>query len=131
MAVWNSKIRFVHKGSFKNTKNLLTKKRRENLIKKLNELGERGVQALAANTPKDTGKTAESWYYKISEYNNSMQVDFYNSNVNKFINIAIILQYGHGTGTGGWVQGIDYINPALKPIFEEIANEAWLEVIAK
>lgn len=131
MAVWNSKIRFVHKGSFKNTRNLLTAKRRENLLKKLDELGRLGVEALAANTPKDTGHTAESWYYEISETDKSMQVDFYNSNVNKNVVIAIILQYGHATRNGGWVEGRDYINPALQPVFEKFANEAWQEVIAK
>lgn len=131
MAVWNGQIRFEHKGNFKNIENLLTAKRRENLIRKLNELGEKGCAALREATPKDTGKTSESWYYEIQESKDSMSVRFLNSNVNKHVNIAIILQYGHGTRNGGYVQGRDYINPALHPLFESFANSAWKEVISK
>lgn len=150
MSVWNGNIRFVHKGSFKNLENLLTRKRRENLIKRMNEIGKRGCDALKAATPKDTGKTSESWYYKITEEGNSFKLDFLNSNLNNNVNVALLIQYGHaikvrvagppredGTPgkarkrTVGYVEGRDYINPALQPIFDEIVNKAWEEVISK
>lgn len=87
-----------------------------------------GLEALREYTPKDTGKTAASWSYEIEEKRNSIRVTYKNSNINQYVNIALILQYGHGTGTGGWVQGIDYINPALKPVFEKMIQECWKEV---
>lgn len=90
--------------------------------------GKRGVEALMAATPVDTGLTADSWRYEIQNERNSVSLSFHNDNVNNGVNIAIILQYGHGTGTGGWVEGRDYINPALQPIFDELANELWKEV---
>ena len=86
------------------------------------------MAALASATPMETGKTASSWFYEISHDKGSATITFSNSNINKGVPIAIILQYGHGTGTGGWVEGRDYINPAIQPIFDKIANEAWKEV---
>lgn len=100
-------------------------------IPDLNEFkkyGEAGVRALSEGTPKDSGITSESWMYDISNENGQIKVSFYNTNVNKGVNIAIILQYGHGTGTGGWVEGRDYINPAVQPVFEELARNMWEEV---
>ena len=94
----------------------------------LDKYGREGVAALASATPIESGKTASSWYYEIKNSNGSATISFYNSNVNKGVPIAIILQYGHGTGTGGWVQGRDYINPAIQPVFDRIAEEAWREV---
>ena len=94
----------------------------------LDKYGQAGVDALASATPLDSGKTASSWYYEVQHGGGTASINFYNSNVNKGVPIAIILQYGHGTGTGGWVQGRDYINPAIQPIFDKIANEAWREV---
>ena len=94
----------------------------------LDKYGRRGVDALRAATPVDTGLTAESWSYEIQNDGKTATIAFTNSNVNRGINIAIILQYGHATGTGGWVEGRDYINPAIQPIFEELAQEAWVEV---
>ena len=94
----------------------------------LNKYGQAGVQALASATPVDTGLTASSWYYEIEKSSDSASIVFYNSNVHRGICIAIILQYGHGTGTGGWVEGRDYINPAIQPIFDDIAEKAWKEV---
>ena len=82
-------------------------------------------------TPIDSGKTASSWYYEIQEEKDSTVISFCNSNIQNGVPIAVILQYGHGTGTGGWVQGRDYINPAIQPIFDEIANRAWREVTKK
>ena len=82
-----------------------------------------GVKALSAATPVDSGETAKSWYYKIERTTSSVSLKFLNSNVNEGVPIAIILQYGHGTGTGGWIEGRDYINPAIQPIFEEILSK--------
>lgn len=94
----------------------------------LDQYGRKGVEALMSATPVDTGKTAESWYYTIEHKNSSVSLVFHNSNIVNGVPIAIILQYGHGTGTGGWVQGRDYINPALQPIFDKLAEEVWKEV---
>lgn len=94
----------------------------------LDKYGREGVAALSAATPVDSGLTASSWYYKIENQNGVATISFYNSNVNEGVNIAIILQYGHGTGTGGWVEGRDYINPAIQPIFDKIAEDAWKEI---
>ena len=94
----------------------------------LDKYGRQGVQALAAATPIDTGLTASSWYYKITMKGDSATISFHNSNIQNGVPIAIILQYGHGTGNGGWVEGRDYINPAIQPIFDEIVRNAWKEV---
>ena len=104
--------------------------RAKNVIKigELDKYGREGVAALASATPVDSGLTASSWYYKIERQNGSASINFYNSNINEGVPIAIILQYGHGTGTGGWVEGRDYINPAIQPIFDKIADDAWKEV---
>ena len=96
---------------------------------KLNHYGELGVQALSAATPKDTGLTAQSWSYDIVEEPDGLALYWKNSNQNDNVLVAILLQYGHGTGTGGYVEGIDYINPALRPIFEQMAREVWKEVV--
>jgi hypothetical protein len=94
----------------------------------LDKYGREGVAALASATPVESGLTASSWYYKIERSNGSVSINFYNSNIQNGVPIAVILQYGHGTGTGGWVEGRDYINPAIRPIFDKIANDAWREV---
>lgn len=95
----------------------------------LNKYGKMGVEALRNATPVDSGLTAASWSYEIIQEKGSAKIEFHNSNINKHVNIALILQYGHGTGTGGWVEGRDYINPALQPIFDQLAEEAWREVV--
>ena len=94
----------------------------------LDKYGQAGVAALAAATPVDSGLTAKSWSYKVANRGGVATITFNNSNIQNGVPIAIILQYGHGTGTGGWVQGRDYINPAIQPIFDRIANDAWREV---
>jgi hypothetical protein len=94
----------------------------------LDRYGKEGVEALQKSTPIDTGKTAASWYYEIENDGKSATISFHNSNINKGVQIAIILQYGHGTRNGGWVEGRDYINPAIQPIFDRIVDEAWKEV---
>ena len=96
----------------------------------LEKYGQKGVEALQQYTPKDTGKTANSWFYEIVESGNEIDIIWKNSNINKHVNIALILQYGHGTRNGGYVEGIDYINPALRSIFKDLADEVW-EVIVK
>lgn len=94
----------------------------------LDKYGREGVEALASATPIDSGETANSWYYKIVNRRGSARIAFYNSNIQNGVLIAIILQYGHATRNGGWVEGTDYINPAIQPIFYKIVNEAWREV---
>ena len=94
----------------------------------LDRVGREGVAALAAATPVDSGETASSWYYEIENQNGDYTISFMNKHVNKGVNIAIILQTGHGTRNGGYVQGRDYINPALQPVFDDLANRAWKEV---
>jgi hypothetical protein len=96
----------------------------------LDKYGRKGVSALAAATPVDSGLTASSWSYEIENTKESAKITFNNSNIQNGVPIAIILQYGHGTGTGGWVQGRDYINPAIQPIFDQIVDDAWKEVTA-
>ncbi len=95
----------------------------------LNKYGEKGVEYLKAATPRKTGKTASSWRYEIQMGNGSYTIQWLNDNVNKGVNIAIILQYGHGTRQGGYFAGVDYINPPLQRVFEEMANELWEEVV--
>ena len=90
--------------------------------------GQIGIDALKSVTPVDTGRTADSWFYRVDKEGGIVKLVFSNSNVNKGVNIAIILQYGHGTGTGGWVEGRDYINPAIQPVFDQIAEDLWKEV---
>ena len=123
-----SPIKITYKGDFKKTIHWLQKRKRLNILRSLNEYGMRGVQALSAATPVDTGLTAASWGYTIEPSEGSVTISWTNTNINDGVNVAVILQYGHGTGTGGYVEGIDYINPALKDIFQEIADAAWKEV---
>lgn len=120
-------ISFKHTGDFGNTSKYLKKIQKFD-ISCLDRFGQEGVEALASATPKDSGKTARSWYYTIEKKANSTSIIWKNSNVNNGVPIAIILQYGHGTGTGGYVQGRDYINPAIRPIFDRLADSAWKEV---
>lgn len=125
-------IKFVHKGSFKNTEKLFENAKKSNYKILLHRFGQMGVDVLAQSTPVDTGKTASSWSYEIVENKGSISIIWSNNNVvNGYANIAVLLQYGHGTRNGGYVQGRDYINPAMQPLFDKIANEAWEEVISK
>jgi hypothetical protein len=121
-------ITFRQKGDFSKLTRYLERVKEAVKLGNLDKYGREGVAALASATPIESGKTASSWYYEIENSNGSATISFYNSNVNKGVPIAIILQYGHGTGTGGWVQGRDYINPAIQPVFDRIAEEAWREV---
>ena len=121
-------IVFTQKGDFKKTEKFLNKASKAEYFRKLEKYAREGVKALSAATPVDTGKTAASWSYEIRQKKGSISIYWTNSNVNKGVPIAIILQYGHGTNNGGYVQGIDYINPALRPVFERLAEETWKEV---
>lgn len=121
-------ISFRHKGDFKKVTRYFERVREAGHIGILDKYGREGVAALASATPVDTGLTASSWYYEIENKNGSAVIRFNNSNIQNGVPIAIILQYGHGTRNGGWVQGRDYINPAIQPIFDEIVNAAWKEV---
>lgn len=121
-------ITFKQKGDFSKLTRYLERLKEVVELGELDKYGREGVAALASATPIDTGKTADCWYYKISHTKYSVSITWYNSNVNNGVPIAIILQYGHGTRNGGWVEGRDYINPAIQPIFDKIANNAWREV---
>ena len=121
-------ISFRQKGNFSKLTRFLEKAKNVVRIGDLDKYGREGVAALSSATPVDSGLTASSWYYKVEHTNGSAKINFYNSNIQNGVPIAIILQYGHGTGNGGWVQGRDYINPAIQPIFDKIAENAWREV---
>lgn len=118
-------ISFRQKGDFSKLNSFLEKAKEAVKVGDLDKYGREGVAALASATPVDTGLTARSWEYKIERKDGSVSIGFYNSNIQNGVPIAIILQYGHATRNGGWVQGRDYINPAIRPIFDRIANDAW------
>lgn len=121
-------VKLSQKGDFKNAEKFLKKSLGNDWMKVLDQYGREGVSALSQSTPKDTGLTASSWSYEITKKNGVIALTWKNSNVNKGVNIALIIQYGHGTANGGYVQGRDYINPALQPIFDKLAEQAWKEV---
>lgn len=122
-------IEIKQSGSFRNTEAFL--ERAKNVVKMgvLDKYGRKGVEALELATPKDTGLTSKSWEYKITNNKDYSTISFFNTNIQKGIPIAIILQHGHATRNGGYVQGRDYINPAIQPIFDKLAEEVWKEVI--
>lgn len=121
-------ITFRQKGDFSKLTRFLERAKESIKLGVLDKYGRAGVEALSSATPVDTGLTASSWYYKIENNNGVARLTFNNSNIQNGVPIAIILQYGHGTGHGGWVEGRDYINPAIQPIFDKIADDAWKEV---
>ena len=121
-------ISFRQKGDFSKLTKFLERAKETVYLGDLNKYGRQGVAALASATPINSGETASSWYYKIKNNKESATITFYNSNVQNGVPIAIILQYGHGTRNGGWVEGRDYINPAIQPIFDQIVDDAWREV---
>lgn len=123
------KVTFRQRGDFSRTEKFLRKARMAIKFRNLDKYAEAGLAALQSATPYDTGETARSWYYEIERTDTSVSVVYKNSNIQNGIQIAIILQYGHGTGTGGYVEGRDYINPALRPVFDKLADDAWEEVI--
>lgn len=121
-------IKVRQKGDFSKVEKYFERVKKGARVSVLDKYGKAGVAALSSATPVDSGLTAQSWYYEIERQNGIIKINFCNSNINKGVPIAIILQYGHATGTGGWVEGRDYINPALRPIFDKIAEDAWREV---
>ena len=123
-------ISVQQKGDFSRIEKFLSKMKTQDAKALLERYGRRGVSLLADATPKDSGKTAASWGYKIEVSSGRYSIVWTNSNVNKGVNIAMIIQYGHGTRRGGYVKGIDYINPATQKVFEEMAEELWKEVVS-
>lgn len=123
-------IKVTHKGTYDKTLNFLEGLRRIKYSAILNEYGRKGVEALKAATPVNTGKTADSWSYDVHTTSSGYEITWSNSSQNKGISIVILNQYGHATRSGGWVKGIDFINPAIQPIFENMADEIWREVNA-
>ncbi|MBP5594281.1 MAG: HK97 gp10 family phage protein [Pseudobutyrivibrio sp.] len=122
-------IKIEHHGDLDKTVGWLKRLKQNRMFKNLDKFGVRGVQALEEATPKDTGITATSWSYKIEQNGREVKIIYCNSNViDEWCNVAIIIQYGHATKNGGYVEGIDYINPALAPVFQKIADEVWEEV---
>lgn len=121
-------ITVTAKGSSGKTEKFLDRLLHGDIFRSLDQYGLRGVDALASATPVDSGLTADSWNFKVEHARGKHSITWYNTNVHNGVNVAILLQYGHGTGTGGWVQGRDYINPAIQPIFDQIANEVWKQV---
>jgi hypothetical protein len=121
-------ISFRQKGDFSKLTRFMERVKEAVRLGDLDRYGREGVAALSSATPVDSGLTASSWYYEIDRKKGSVSISFHNSNVQNGVPIAIILQYGHGTGNGGWVQGRDYINPAIQPLFDKIAKDAWREV---
>ena len=121
-------IRVASIGSFKKTLSFLDRLQNGDIYRGLEPLGQKGVRALASQTPIRSGETANSWTYGIERSRGGFTIFWDNTNVNQGQKIAILIQYGHGTGTGGYVQGFDYINPAIRPVFDEIAREVWKKV---
>lgn len=121
-------MRITSSGDFSKTLKFLNHLQHKDYLNILAEYGRRGVEILRAATPVNTGKTADSWYYEIENGRDKTTISWCNRNVNEGVVIAAIIQYGHGTGWGTYVSGIDYINPAMKPVFDELANECWKEV---
>lgn len=121
-------ISFRQKGDFSKLTGFLERAKQAVKLGDLDRYGREGVAALKSATPVDTGYTADAWYYEIVRKDGSVSINFNNKNIQNGVPIAIILQYGHGTNNGGWVEGRDYINPAIQPLFDKITNEAWREV---
>lgn len=124
-----SLMTFKQQGDFKKLSSFLERMKKPLKKTTLDKYGKEGVQALMAATPVDTGLTASLWHYDINMSKDSSSISFYNDNINNGVPIAIILNYGHGTRNGGYVKGRNYINPAIQPIFDKLAQEAWKEVI--
>lgn len=121
-------IRVSVKGDWKKTMSFLQSAKKLSFDDILNKYGNEGVRALSEATPVDTGKTASSWSYEIEKTRGGATITWTNSNVVNHVNIALILQYGHGTRNGGYVVGRDYINPAIQPMFDKMVEDAWREV---
>lgn len=125
------RVEFRQKGDFKNTEAFLKRNKNMSIDDIVAQYGRRGVEALRSATPRDTGKTADSWSYSVEKNSTGLSLIFNNSNENHGVKIALLIQYGHGTGTGGWVEGRDFINPALQPVFDELAQSLWEKIVER
>ena len=123
-----SVITFKHKGNFRKTETFFNRSLKEDYLKILDFYGQRGVEILKKATPTNSGKTAESWNYGIEHGDGTVTIYWTNSNENNGVNVAVLLIYGHGLRNGGYVQGHDFVSPAIRPLFEDIANNSWKEV---
>lgn len=121
-------FKITSKGNFDKTQKWLRKVQSKGYMQRLDQYGQQGVEALQQATPKRSGLTASSWSYEIKTEGTKIEISWKNSNVVNNVPIAVIIQYGHGTRNGGYVQGIDYINPAMRPVFEDITNKVWKEI---
>lgn len=121
-------ISLDQKGDWKHVRDWAAKAQRNQQFANLDKYGQAGVQALAKATPRDTGETAQSWRYRITRNGNRPGIEWYNTNAPYGTSVAILIQYGHGTGTGGYIQGRDFVNPAMRPVFDKIVEEFWKEV---
>lgn len=121
-------IRATSSGSFSKTLGFLEHIKSQKMFSNLERFGRMGVDALSKATPSETGETANSWGYQVSRKPGRTAISWFNTHEDDGVNIAVIIQYGHGTGTGGYVQGRDYINPAMRPIFDQILNDVWRQV---
>ena len=125
------RVTISNKGDFAKTFNFLNSSKNINIDSILDKYGKQGVSLLASSTPIDSGLTAQSWSYVIEKSKGKTSIIWKNTNVINGVNIAVILQYGHGTKNGGYVQGRDYINPVIQPIFDRMTEEIWKEVTKK
>ena len=123
-------ITFSQSGDFGNTERFLKNVNNDSFFANLESYGQAGVRALADNTPRDSGKTAQSWGYKVIRSRTNPGIEWYNTNVNDGTSVAILIQYGHATKSGGYISGRDYINPVIRPIFDKIAEDIWKKVTA-
>ena len=121
-------ITFTQKGNFSLTSRWLHRMSTAEFLRRLDEYGQMGVDALARATPKRTGVTANCWTYEIYKNRSGARIEWHNTNTNDGVVIAVLIQYGHGTGRGVYVEGIDYVNPSIKPVFNNIADNVWKEV---
>lgn len=121
-------MKVTSSGDFKNTTKFLKFLGSGDLYRGLSSYGRRGVDALSSATPFDTGETAQGWGFQVGHQNGRYSISWFNTHVENGVNIAVIIQYGHATGTGGWVEGRDYINPAIQPIFDKILDDIWGQV---
>lgn len=121
-------LSFIISGSFQKTESFLRSAPHVNVRAILESCGQQGVRALAGSTPQASGAAANSWYYEVVRTASGWTLSWNNSDVESGFPVAVMLQYGHSTGTGGYVQGQDYINPVLKPVFDKIADQAWKAV---
>lgn len=115
-------------GDFNKTTKALEYMQSGRMFDNLEHYGREGVDALSSASPVDTGRLSHSWGYQIGYTHETVSISWFTTDIENGLNIAIIVQYGHGTGTGGWVEGQDYINPAMRPLFDRILNDIWRQV---